>query len=677
MFGRTINRSCKQIIFIFVLPAAFFFQAHSQEVDLQQARSVYKSHFSSETPTQPGKKRKAFHVDSITQRQTTTLYIFSQPNRHFALIAADKRIKPLLGYSKQGGFNRDSIPPQLKDLLNFYSRRINTLKNSNQYQELPQHAGWSGDNPRTDPDKSSTSLQPFLDVQWDQGAGWNQYCPVDSAGPGNHVMVGCVAVAMGQAMSKYHHPDTGEGSYSMGSDYGVLEADFGDTHYQWEQMSSTSPDRHNALLLYHLGVSVNMQYGPQSSGAYTREVTDALKKYFDYSPGIYYSAKFSDTRTWIDTLKSQLDRGIPIIYSGDNNQDAGHAFNLDGYNTENQFHINWGWNGQYNGYYSLGNLTPGDFDFSYGQGAVLSIRPFDHSPRDIGLSSQSVMEGQGPGTPVGAVEVTDPDTSEQFTFAVESMQTTLEGESPSLFYIEGDSLKTDTTFQYHPDDHRREIKITVEDKQGNTLQKSFDIEILPMNHPPQNINLSDTTLRRGAAIGTVVGKLNTEDPDQGDAHHYTLARDTIGERDQHNNFFGIRETNQLTLASRFNYDLYDQLSVYIRSTDPYGADTTQSFNINLIRDTSTVTSSISFDSGGPNIEAYPNPVSRHLKISIPPDLLNSHLMVYGPTGKLIHRRLLTERTADIDAGTLRKGINIVIIRKGNQKFYSKRIFNEP
>ena len=40
-----------------------------------------------------------------------------------------------------------------------------------------------------------------------------------------------------------------------------------------------------------------------------------------------------------------------------------HAFVCDGYKEGDYFHINWGWGGQFNGYYRLSVLSPREYGF--------------------------------------------------------------------------------------------------------------------------------------------------------------------------------------------------------------------------------------------------------------------------------------------------------------------------
>jgi len=52
-----------------------------------------------------------------------------------------------------------------------------------------------------------------------------------------------------------------------------------------------------------------------------------------------------------------LNASRPVFYGGSSTE-AGHAFVCDGYDTNNLFHINWGWGGMSNGYFELSSLKP-------------------------------------------------------------------------------------------------------------------------------------------------------------------------------------------------------------------------------------------------------------------------------------------------------------------------------
>lgn len=229
----------------------------------------------------------------------------------------------------------------------------------------------------------SAQVSPLLNTAWDQTCYYNDSCPPDPVAPPNlcgKVWVGCVATAMGQLMHYHSWPLQGQGSNSYFSIYyGQQTADFGATTYDWALMpnvlNQASPEV--ARLLYHCGVSVNMNYHLLGSGALTSSAGNALKTYFGYDSSL--ALHFASTYTpsaWIDLLKNELDSARPVIYRAEQSGGgAGHAWVMDGYDGAGLFHSNWGWGGYYNGYYNLNALHPNLNNFNQNQGALIGIRP--------------------------------------------------------------------------------------------------------------------------------------------------------------------------------------------------------------------------------------------------------------------------------------------------------------
>lgn len=54
----------------------------------------------------------------------------------------------------------------------------------------------------------------------------------------------------------------------------------------------------------------------------------------------------------------ELEAGRPVVYAGYISSGGGHAFVIDGINADGYFHINWGYGGQYDGWFDLQVLTP-------------------------------------------------------------------------------------------------------------------------------------------------------------------------------------------------------------------------------------------------------------------------------------------------------------------------------
>jgi len=316
------------------------------------------------------------------------LYIFNYSNG-YVVVPADDRAHPILGYSEDQPFDAQNIPEGLKYYLGYYARQIqyaidNDLSMDEEIAEQWYLLGKEGVISRT---RSEKAVQPLLTTIWDQGWPYNYYAPAcNSYWTNNHCYAGCVATAMSQCMKYWNWPDTGVGEHSYNtSSYpgngATLSANFGETTYQWSIMpnSVTSANAGGlavALLMYHCGIAVNMDYSPDGSGAQTGDAVDALKEHFKYASCTDIMYRDNYTRTeWEDMLIESFDKGIPVIYAGQGN-DGGHAFNCDGYNDQRMFHFNWGWSGSYNStYYQIDALNTGNGSFNTYQRFIKDMIP--------------------------------------------------------------------------------------------------------------------------------------------------------------------------------------------------------------------------------------------------------------------------------------------------------------
>ena len=155
-----------------------------------------------------------------------------------------------------------------------------------------------------DTDKEIIVYPLTEEITWDQGRGWNALCPEDPAGPGGRVYAGCVATAMGIVMKYWEYPIQGigeHGYYPSGYDYQF--ANYGETTYFWSYMEDDSPNYYSALLLHHLGISVDMMYSAGGSGAYSQDVPYAMETYYGYDPSISFESRegYTDPQ-WIELL---------------------------------------------------------------------------------------------------------------------------------------------------------------------------------------------------------------------------------------------------------------------------------------------------------------------------------------------------------------------------------------
>ena len=279
-------------------------------------------------------------------------YVFGSASGYM-VVSADDVAAPLLGYADSGSFDPENIPDNLRYWLESYASEI----------------AWARDN-GVQPARSRASradrasIAPLVSTQWNQSAPYNNYCPIYN---GSRCVTGCVATAMAQVMKYYNYPAKGTGSHSYTTTTCKISEsmDFSQTSFRWTSMadtygslSSTSQKNAVATLMHACGVSVDMDYTPQESGAPSMNVASALVNYFGYDKGVrYLMREYYGLAEWEDLVYNQLAEFGPVQYSGQNTS-AGHSFVCDGYSTDGYFHFNWGWGGMSDGYFLLTALDP-------------------------------------------------------------------------------------------------------------------------------------------------------------------------------------------------------------------------------------------------------------------------------------------------------------------------------
>lgn len=321
------------------------------------------------------------------EKNQTLYYVFNFKDYGFIIVSADDDVFPVLGYSFENGFVEEDISPAFNAWMNLYKEQILKVREQNLKATEIISETWSR---YLEPDLRmiqktgmTKGIEPLLHSRWGQGTYYNAMCPPDPNGQGGHAISGCVAIAMSQVLFYFRYPETGEGSKSYyDPDYGTISANFGETTYNWNEMVNAIHQQSNpaiAELVFHAGVSVEMNYGTNSSGAMTQDTPDALKSYFRYADNAQYIIRFDTTVSFVDSLINCLDRELPLIFRGGGLM-ASHSFVCDGYQDTSFFHFNWGWNGNHNGYYFIDNLNPGGYDFTFNQGAVINIYPREDYP---------------------------------------------------------------------------------------------------------------------------------------------------------------------------------------------------------------------------------------------------------------------------------------------------------
>ena len=294
----------------------------------------------------------------------------------FAIIAGDDLFPQMVAYSDKGQFTDEmEMAPALVEFLRAYAAYVEAVRNGEAEAPARRVPGdITGD----------VVVEPLLSTVWGQGSPYNYYCP-------NQWPVGCVATAMSQIMNYWKFPASGKGEITYGGSESMITVNFAESNYDWSIMKDKfaqldwkrDAGKNVAKLCFDCGVACYMEYDETGSGATIVDAYNAFSQHFKYnaeSITLLMREAMDSQEEWNDILFAELDARRPVLYAGASSSGggpdaAGHAFVIDGYDSNHIVHVNWGWNGDNNGYYDITLLNPGGYTFSQRQEMVVGIIP--------------------------------------------------------------------------------------------------------------------------------------------------------------------------------------------------------------------------------------------------------------------------------------------------------------
>ncbi|MBS1651919.1 MAG: thiol protease/hemagglutinin PrtT [Bacteroidetes bacterium] len=377
-------------------------------VPISDAKNL-ASMFYNQHSNKPINNLNLFHTE-LSKTGQAIYYVFNvNTNDGFVIVSAEDATRPILGYSTQKKY---VIPVNGSTIGNWMKRRANeieTIRSANITATNAIKNEWSGNFGKTsnlknkNNNNSTMSVAPLISTTWNQLPFYNDSCPGVGS---NQAVTGCVATAMAQIMKFWNYPAAGTSSASycdctgsgFSTQYGTLSANFGITSYNWSAMplNVSGPNPPVAQLMYQCGVSVNMDYGPNGSGAWVISADNPIcaqnsyTTYFSYDPTTIQGlskSNYTDS-AWVALLRNELNIGRPIQYVGNDPSQGGHTWVCDGFDSNDNFHMNWGWGGQDDGYFPLSNLTTSSgYNPVQGQEALIGIKPMATTNDDSGISA--------------------------------------------------------------------------------------------------------------------------------------------------------------------------------------------------------------------------------------------------------------------------------------------------
>ena len=298
------------------------------------------------------------------------LYVYNRNGgKGFVVVSADES-NTILAYSTENTFDASEMPPACKEWIDSYTHGATKLT------------------------ISADAIKPLLKSTWGQGFPYNMKCPMErrSGYEGKQCLTGCVPTAIAQVMYYYQYPERPTGSvfYYDSKQSTWRELDFDQQpKFDWENINDeyeTTPTIEQCTAVADLFVCVThaskADFGYDVTLATPQSSVARMADYFDYSKDITHHERSNyDDDTWASLIIAELEAARPVIYRGANST-IGHTFVCDGYDGKGMFHINWGWRGKSDGYYSLSALNPtdqgeggSDDGYNNGQAMECGIQP--------------------------------------------------------------------------------------------------------------------------------------------------------------------------------------------------------------------------------------------------------------------------------------------------------------
>ncbi len=332
---------------------------------------------------------------SMTEGNATadSYYIFNAANRGgYVIVGGEDQLPSFLAYSTEGEWPTDEqlIPDALK----------NALRNYDAYVEAVRDGKVKATKRKATEEDNRIVVGPLLTTNWNQTYPYNIYapeCPDTVFGPkyNGHFPIGCAAVALGQVINYWKdkgaplHPqdrqtnvlwqetekkintETKTLSSATTYDYAHIPDTIGLTP-ELSQMGegewATAADAVGTLLR-DVAYSLNMKWTFAGGGGALDDVEEAaailgMGMSFDAQThqSMQYIGKLANPEWW-QLIQNDLDNGRPIPYGGqDKGNRGGHAFVLDGYDTNHFVHVNWGWGGSCNNWFDIQYLKTNQYD---------------------------------------------------------------------------------------------------------------------------------------------------------------------------------------------------------------------------------------------------------------------------------------------------------------------------
>lgn len=291
-------------------------------------------------------------------------YVFNRQDGGFVIVAGDDRSQPILAYSEKSSFSHTEMPDNvamwtdrmISHMENIISGNIAVPDNTEQWKNLEGIT------------KALGSAQKVLTTaQWGQSGVFSDYCSTQLS---TSVVTGCSATAAAILMRYFKYPSKAHGpieEYTTKTQGYMIHAQSTDNlqNYDWDNMPLVNDGKWTqhqkeqvSKLLYDCGTAFEADYGINATNAFNDKMLNGMIDHMKFSrkARMINRSDFGLTE-WLELIEEQIDSEIPLIYLGQSSfNNGGHAFIIDGFDSNGYLHVNWGWSGTNNGFYAMTDI---------------------------------------------------------------------------------------------------------------------------------------------------------------------------------------------------------------------------------------------------------------------------------------------------------------------------------
>lgn len=283
------------------------------------------------------------------------LYVFNGINNDcFVIVSGDNNGKQIFAYSTTNAFRTDSLIPATKVLLERYKATVKASRSGALKQDDIQPSTLRA---------PAVVVEPLIKTQWSQGFPYNYQCPQIGTA---RCVTGCTNTAYAQVMNYWQWPKQPTGKVKWTGEYWTdasgdqLKMDLSEKPFDWEAMKKTYlltdilTDREVdaiSYLMVGVGLANGAEYGIKGPGETgTPFEINSLRNNFQYQCSDLMFRHQIDDVQWLQYIKTELDSSRPILYCLPKIK---HAVVVDGYDDADNIHVNFGWAGLSDGFYSI------------------------------------------------------------------------------------------------------------------------------------------------------------------------------------------------------------------------------------------------------------------------------------------------------------------------------------